>query len=252
MPATQAPAAAALERGLEDQLKRAATRAFRTAFLVAAGLALLALRARAGAGRPEPLMRRLGLPLIAVLLVAAVLGVQVAAGGGDYVPRRPANPVHTAPGSAHPAQLEPLAEQIVLLGLDSAACRLGISRERLVLALAETRSLDPRASAALKAGLGDAVDRLDREGRLPKVSQLLPQALDQANLPGIVKTIIEAIPTGVIDNLLPTAPLLRQTVNELDVDRLLHELDDPSQLDSALQSAILQAALRQILDRLHP
>ena len=43
LPATQAPAAAALERGLEDQLKRAATRAFRTAFLVAAGLALLAL-----------------------------------------------------------------------------------------------------------------------------------------------------------------------------------------------------------------
>jgi predicted MFS family arabinose efflux permease len=34
---------AALERGLDDQLRRAATRAFRTAFLVAAGLALLAL-----------------------------------------------------------------------------------------------------------------------------------------------------------------------------------------------------------------
>jgi MFS family permease len=43
VPATQAPAATALERGLEDQLKRAATRAFRTSFLVAAGLALLAL-----------------------------------------------------------------------------------------------------------------------------------------------------------------------------------------------------------------
>lgn len=43
VPATQAPAVAALERGLEDQLKRAATRAFRTAFLVAAALALLAL-----------------------------------------------------------------------------------------------------------------------------------------------------------------------------------------------------------------
>ena len=43
VPAAQAPAAAALERGLEDQLKRAATSAFRTAFLVAAGLALLAL-----------------------------------------------------------------------------------------------------------------------------------------------------------------------------------------------------------------
>lgn len=54
VPATQAAAAAALERDLEDQLARAATRAFRTAFLVAAALALsallpaLALRDRSG------------------------------------------------------------------------------------------------------------------------------------------------------------------------------------------------------------
>ena len=197
-------------------------------------------------------MRRLALPLIAVVLVVAVLGVQVAAGGGHYVPLSPANPCTPRPVPAIPAQLEPLAEQIVLLGLDSAACRLGISRERFVLALAETRSLDPRQSAALKAGLVDAVDRLEREGRLPKVSQLLPPALDQANLPGIVKTIIEAIPDSVVDNLLPTAPLLRGAVGELDINRLLHELNDPRQLNSALQSAILQAAQRQILDRLHP
>jgi hypothetical protein len=43
VPATQAHAEATLENSLDDQLKRAATRAFRTAFLVAAGLALLAL-----------------------------------------------------------------------------------------------------------------------------------------------------------------------------------------------------------------
>jgi predicted MFS family arabinose efflux permease len=43
LPATQTRTAAALELALEDQLKRAATSAFGTAFLVAAGLALLAL-----------------------------------------------------------------------------------------------------------------------------------------------------------------------------------------------------------------
>jgi hypothetical protein len=197
-------------------------------------------------------MRRLALPLIAVLLVGAVLGIQVAAGGGHYVPRRPADPCVPRPVPAIGARLEPLAEQIVLLGLDGAACRLGISRERLVLALADPRSLDPRAPAALKAGLRDAVDRLDREGRLPKVSQLLPEALDQSDLPGIAKTIIEAIPAGFVDNALPTAPVLRRTIDELDVTRLLHQLNDPSQLDSAIQSAILQAALQQILDRLRP
>jgi predicted MFS family arabinose efflux permease len=43
LPPGKARAAADLEVSLEDQLKRAATRAFRTAFLVAAGLAMLAL-----------------------------------------------------------------------------------------------------------------------------------------------------------------------------------------------------------------
>ena len=197
-------------------------------------------------------MRAFALPLIAVLLVAAVLGVQVAAGGGDYVPRRPADPCAPRAVPPIPARPEPVAERIVLLGLDSAACRLGISRERLVLALADTRSLDPDAPAALKAGLRDAVDRLDREGRLPKVSQLLPEALDQADLPGIVKTVIGAIPDGLVDSALPTGPLLRRTVDELDVDRLVRELDDPRQLEAAVRSAILQAALHQILDRLRP
>jgi hypothetical protein len=178
--------------------------------------------------------------------------VQVAAGGGHYVPLRSANPCTPRPVSEIPPQLEPLAQQIVLLGLDSAGCRLGISRERLVLALAQSGSLDPRESAALKAGLVDAVNRLDREGRLPKVSQLLPQALDQANLPGIVKTIIRAIPDPIVDHLLPTAPLLRQTIDQLDVNALLHELGDPSRLGPVLQTAILRSALQEVLDRLRP
>lgn len=197
-------------------------------------------------------MSELALPLIAVVLVAAVLGVQVAAGGGDYVPRRPADPCIPRAVAAIPARMEPLAERIVLLGLDSAACRLGISRERLVLALAETRSLDSRGPAALKTGLRDAVDRLDREGRLPKVSQLLPEALDQSDLPGLVKTIIRAIPDGTVDSTLPTGVLLRRAVDELDIDRLIRELDDPQQIESAVRSAILRAARDEILDRLRP
>ena len=197
-------------------------------------------------------MRGLALPLIAVLLVSAVLGVQVAAGGGHYVPLQPANPCVHRPVAPIPPRLEPLAEQIVLVGLDSAACRLGVSRERLVLALANNRSPDPRTSAALKAGLRDAIDRLDQAHRLPKVSQLLPDALNQAGVPGIAKTIIEAIPAGPIDSALPTGPLLRRTVDQLDVNRLLRELSDPSKLNATVRSAILKAALAQILDRLRP
>ena len=43
LPAEERPAAAQLERDLDDQLERAATHAFRTAFLIGSGLALAAL-----------------------------------------------------------------------------------------------------------------------------------------------------------------------------------------------------------------
>jgi len=186
------------------------------------------------------------------VLVAAVLGVQVAAGGGDYVPRRPADPCQSRAAPPIPARLEPVSERIVLVGLDKAACRLGISRERLVLALADTRSLDPNAPAALKAGLLDAVDTLDHEGRLPKVSELLPEALGQTDLPGFVKTIIGAIPAGTVDSVLPTRLVLRRAIGELDVNQLVHQLDKPQQLQSAVRGAILKAARDQIVARGRP
>jgi hypothetical protein len=96
------------------------------------------------------------------------------------------------------------------------------------------------------------VDRLDREHRLPKVSQLLPAALDQAHVSGLIKTIVGAIPAGVVDSTLPTAPLLRATIDQLNVKQILHQLGDSSQLQSTVRSAVLQAALQQILDRLQP
>jgi hypothetical protein len=197
-------------------------------------------------------VKSLGLPLVAVLLVAAVLGIQVAAGGGDYMPARPADPCKPRPVPTIPPRLEPVAERVVVLGLDGAACRLGVSRERLVLSLADTSKPDPRTSAAIKAGLRDAVDRLDREGRLPKVSQLLPEALEQSNLPGIVKTIVGAIPPSAVDSTLQTGPLLRQSVDELNVDQLIGQLNDPHQLESAVRAAVLKSARDQILARLRP
>ena len=194
-------------------------------------------------------MKTLGLPLIAVLLVAAVLGVQLAAGGGDYVPKRPADPCSPRPVPPIPPQLDPVAERVVLLGLDNAACRLGVSRERLVLELADQRTLDPKAPAALKAGLGAAVTRLEREKRLPKVSQVLPEALDQSGLPGFAQTLIGALPDSIVDSTLPTGPLLRRAVSQLDVEKLVGQLNDPKQLEAAIRTAIQNAARDQIVEK---
>jgi hypothetical protein len=197
-------------------------------------------------------VRAFVLPTIAVVLVAAVLGIELAAGGAAYGPRPSADPCQPRPLPAARSGLDPLLEEIVLVGLDNAACRLGVSRERLVLSLAASQTMDPAAPAALKAGLRDAVDRLDRAGRLPKASQLLPEVLHRANLPGIVTSAIGLVPDSVIDSTLPTAPLLRRTIDGLNVTALLGEFGDPSRLQSSIESALLRAAEGEIVARLRP
>ena len=104
----------------------------------------------------------------------------------------------------------------MLLGLDEAACKLGVSRERLVLALpvaADRRALarelgsdEAELARQLKAGLVRAVDRLDRAGRLPKASALLPAVVAELDLPGPVETLVDAIPADTVDSLAPTGP----------------------------------------------
>ena len=95
--AGERPAAAALERDLDVQLQRAATRAFRDSFLIGAGLALLALLtvlvpAPAADAMTAPRPRGRGHAAAALVLVAGVLGVQLANGGGTFEPLHPADP----------------------------------------------------------------------------------------------------------------------------------------------------------------
>lgn len=179
--------------------------------------------------------------LLALVLVAAVLGAQIAAGGGDFVPRRPANPCADRVAPPVEAALEPLAERLVLTGLDATACALDRSRERLVLDLAAGERVDPEI---LRAGLASAVERTDP---LPPASALLPEALEASGLPGIVSDAAGALPDPVIDDLLPTRDLLARAVAELDVAAILADLDDPSALESLLRDAILTAARDQLL-----
>jgi hypothetical protein len=70
---------------------------------------------------------------VAVMLSAGLFGVQLAAGGADFVPQRPADPCQDRERTGTD-DLEALAETVVLTGLDEAACDLGVSRERLLLA----------------------------------------------------------------------------------------------------------------------
>ncbi len=74
--------------------------------------------------------------------------------------------------------------------------------------------------------------------------------LAQANLPGFAKTIINAVPASIVDSALPTAAVLNRAIDQLDVAKLIKELDDPDKLQAAVQAAILKAARDQILQSL--
>ncbi len=192
-----------------------------------------------------------GLALIAVALVlsAGLLGVQLASGGADFVPQRPADPCEDR-GRTGADDVERLAEAIVLTGLDEAACELGVSRERLLLAvpseaeraeLARETGTDERGLAqAIEDGMRAGVDRLEEDGQLPKASALLPSLADEIGIPA---RLVGLIPDSVVVGLLPTADLLRRSLDRMDVNAVLAGLDDRASLEATLRDALVQGAL---------
>jgi hypothetical protein len=99
--------------------------------------------------------------LAAVVLAAALVGVHLAAGGGDFVPRATAD----ACTAQRPEQREP-AQRLALAVLDGAACELGVGREELLLALLDRRAPEGASQAQLSNALGAGVERARREGAI--------------------------------------------------------------------------------------
>jgi hypothetical protein len=199
---------------------------------------------------PAANLRAVALPVVAAALVGGVLGVQIANGGGDFVPARPAPPcAHRAVTSASTG-IEGLSEQLVLLGLDGAACRLHVTREALVLDLAQSRTPTDAQVNALRAGLLEAVDRMKADGTLPPASELTDEALANSNLNGFIKAAIRALPDSLINSALKTDDVLRRTINDLDLRSLLTNLNDPDQLNRQLNAAVTKAVKDSLVARL--
>ena len=119
--------------------------------------------------------------LVVGALVAAIalVGIYAAAGGASYEPVKVQNPCKPRPPEETSGGLEGLAEEITLSALDGAACKLGVSRERLARALA-TKSArekfakefhidDERLAKAIRAGLVRAVDDAEEHGELNSI-----------------------------------------------------------------------------------
>lgn len=195
--------------------------------------------------------RTLVLPAVALAMVAGVMGVSVANGGGDFVPARSADPCEPRPVTpVSTRKIDALGEQLVLLGLDGAACNLGVTRESLVLNLGLSTDFPDPVIAALRSGLLGAVDRMQADGDLPPASDLADEALAEADLNRFVKAAIRALPDGAINAALKTDDVLRRAVNDLDLRQLLMNLEDPNDLENQISVAVTKAVKDSLRDRL--
>jgi len=111
--------------------------------------------------------------VVAAVLACALVGGYVALGGTSYEPSPVANPCAPRPARETQGTGERI-EVVLLSAADGTACRLGVSREELVLALRSVDDLDALArkegksrdelEEALRAGLVRAVDEGERRG----------------------------------------------------------------------------------------
>jgi len=195
-------------------------------------------------------VRLAGMPAVALVLVCGVLGVQLANGGGAFEPLRPADPCTAREVTSEADGIDGLTERLVLLGIDGAACRLGVSREALTLELARP---GPRTNAeieALREGLLDAVRRMEDDGTLPPASDLVNEALDSADLNAFLEAAIRAVPDSAVDAALKTDDVLARAISDLDLRRVLANLDDQDDLNQQVEAAVTQAVKDSLAARL--
>lgn len=191
-----------------------------------------------------------GLPIAALVLVISVIGVQLANGGGTYEPLRSADACAERTVTSRAEGINGLAERLVLLGIDGAACNLGVSREALTLEIAQSGARDDAKIDALRAGLLSAVDKMKADGTLPQASELVDEALDSANLNGLLEMAIRAIPDSAINKVLKTDDVLTRAINDLDLRDLLANLDNQDDLEKQIEAAVTGAVEESLKARL--
>jgi hypothetical protein len=196
-------------------------------------------------------LRAGALPALAVVLVSSVLAVQLANGGGHYSPLRPADSCVARPVSSVSTGIDALTEELVLTGLDAAACQIGVSREAFALQIAQPGTHTDAQINALRTGLLSAVGTLKADGKLPRASQLAREAVADSNLSSFRKAAIRAIPDALIDRTFTTDDVLRRTINDLDLRTLLANLGNRHDLTTQVDAAVTKAVQERLADVLH-
>ena len=190
------------------------------------------------------------LPAFAIVLVSGVLAVQLANGGGKFEPLEPADPCAARTVTSQAEGMDALTERLVLLGIDGAACELGVSREALTLTLAQPGVRTDAEIDALRNGLLGAVQQMKDDGTLPPASDLVDEALDNADLNGFLEAAIRALPDSVVNAALKVDDVLTRAINDLDLRSVLENLDNEDDLYDEINAAITQAVKDSLVARL--
>lgn len=140
------------------------------------------------------------LVLAAAAAAVALVGVYAALGGGSFEPPATGDPCERR-AFGRPQGTDELIERITLTAIDRAACDLGASRERVVLALA---TAGERAALARRLGVGE-------------------QRVEDALRSGVLDAIDEAARADALGGT--TATLLRLAVRNLPLDLVLSTLE---------------------------
>jgi hypothetical protein len=199
---------------LLDTIQSALTRSFRSAYLVSALFALLALipvavawRRAVHAGIPRRGPPRGPVGVLGGLLAAAVLlmGVEVAAGGMDLGRSTIADPCTTTTDRSRDG-FDATLQGVILDGLAGAACDLGVTREELVLSfgaptVGPTVEWDPATvEKAVRSGLVRSIDESEDRGTLnPIVARLFRAVAERAPIEDLIRGAGDIRDLGNID-----------------------------------------------------
>ena len=143
--------------------------------------------------------------LLAIGVSVALAGTYLALGGASYSPAAVADPCATRELRG-PEGIGEVAEQIVLSGLDGAACELGVSREAVVLAFAGRDALERFAREQgiseddlgdlVRSGLLRAADDAEQADQLdPRLGDLLRGLVRRVSIDRLLD-LLELLPGG--------------------------------------------------------
>jgi hypothetical protein len=130
--------------------------------------------------------------VLAAAVALALCLVYAALGGGRFEPTPVADPCQVRDWR-EPGGLQEVLEQVVLSGLDGAACELGVSREELVLALRDDAALQRFARV-------NGISESDAEDAIEKA---LARSIDDAEEAGALPGIVASIVRGATEHLPP-------------------------------------------------